>query len=215
MNGWVEIVGYIGSGLVVLSLAQRSILRLRVIGLVGSLTFLAYSLLIEAYPVAIVNSIAAAIHAFYLRKLISRPQAVFSTLAVQPDSAYLRRFLEFHEADIARYQPEFTAHLTDDLHSTLLLRDMVPAGLVLYREEEFGVKIVLDYAIPEYRDFKLGSYLFSEQSGVFSAGTRLWSLASTPEHGRYLERMCFTETGHNRFEMTVTSGSRPAGRSSR
>ena len=45
-----ELIGYAGSALVVLSLMQRSILRLRVIGLIGSVVFLVYSLLIGAYP---------------------------------------------------------------------------------------------------------------------------------------------------------------------
>ena len=56
----IEVIGYIGSGLVILSLLQKSILRLRTIGLVASLTFLVYSISIEAYPIAVVNVVAAA-----------------------------------------------------------------------------------------------------------------------------------------------------------
>ncbi len=40
------------------------------LGLAGSLTFLVYSIAIAAYPIAIVNVIAAAIHGWYLRKVI-------------------------------------------------------------------------------------------------------------------------------------------------
>ena len=202
-GAWIELVGYVGSGLVVLSLAQKSILRLRFIGLVGSMTFFMYSLLIEAYPITIVNVIAASIHTYYLRKLIRRPEEVFSTLSVRPDSRYLQRFLEFHAKDIARYQPEFRPDLGDNMACTLLLRDMVPAGVVVYREDGQALKIVLDYAIPEYRDFKLGRFLFSERSGVFAPGTVLWSPASNTDHARYLERMGFTERSPGRFELTI------------
>ena len=73
----VEVVGYIGSGLVILSLLQKSILRLRTIGLVASLTFLIYSVSIEAYPIAVVNVVAASIHLYYLRKQrLDQPGAV-------------------------------------------------------------------------------------------------------------------------------------------
>lgn len=203
MEWWVEAIGYLGSALVIASLAQKSILRLRFIGLAGSATFFVYSLLIEAYPIAVVNVIAGAIHVYYLRRLILRPEVVFSTLGVRPNSLYLQRFLEFHSDDIARFQPEFRHDLPDYMFTVLLLRDMVPAGVVVFRIDDDRIKIVLDYAIPEYRDFKLGSYLFSEKSGVFEAGSRLWSPASTPEHAAYLARMGFSETADDQFELTV------------
>jgi hypothetical protein len=203
MDLWVELIGYGGSALVIASLAQKSILRLRVIGLAGSATFFVYSLLIEAYPIAIVNVIAGAIHSYYLRQLISRPEAVFATLEVLPDSRYLKRFLEFHATDIARYQPEFRHELGDNMRAVFLLRDMVPAGLLVYRDDDEGIKIVLDYAIPAYRDFKLGRYVFSAKCGVFEPGTRLWSLAASPDHAAYLARMGFRETTTDRFELVL------------
>ena len=203
MEWWIEGIGYLGSALVIASLAQKSILRLRLIGLGGSTTFFAYSLLIEAYPIAVVNVIAGTIHVYYLRKLILRPEEVFSTLGVRPNSLYLQRFLEFHSDDIARFQPEFRHDLPDHMFTVLLLRDMVPAGLVVFRADGDQFKIVLDYAIPEYRDFKLGRYLFSEKSGVFAAGSMLWSPASTPEHAAYLQRMGFSRTADDRFEVTI------------
>jgi hypothetical protein len=200
---WVQLVGYLGSALVIASLAQKSILRLRFIGLGGSATFLVYSLLIAAYPIAIVNLIAGAIHAYYLRQLIARPEEVFSTLEVRPDAFYLQRFLEFHAADIARFQPEFRHQLGGNMKTVFILRDMVPAGLVVCRADGDAFKIVLDYAIPEYRDFKLGRYVFSRNSGIFESGARLWSPASTPDHATYLQRMGFRQTGEDRFELEV------------
>jgi hypothetical protein len=203
MDLWVELIGYGGSALVIASLAQKSILRLRFIGLGGSALFFVYSLLIAAYPIAIVNVIAGGIHSYYLRKLISRPETVFATLEVLPDSRYLQRFLEFHAADIARFQPEFRHQLGDNMKPVFLLRDMVPAGLLVYRDDDDGIKIVLDYAIPAYRDFKLGRYVFTEKCGVFEPGTRVWSFATSPDHAKYLERMGFHETTKDRFELTL------------
>jgi len=204
MEWWIQAVGYFGSALVIASLAQKSILRLRFIGLAGSAAFLVYSVLIEAYPIAVVNVIAGTIHIYYLRKLISRPEEVFSALDVRPNSLYLQRFLEFHSDDIARFQPEFRHDLPEHMRAVLLLRDMVPAGLVVCREDGDAVKIVLDYAIPAYRDFKLGKFLFSSKSAVFEPGTLLWSPASTDAHASYLGRMGFRETADDRFELEVS-----------
>ena len=81
-NLTVEAVGYVASALIILSITQTSILKLRVIGLAGSLTFLAYSLAIGAYPIAVVNVVAAAIHVWYLRELIRRKDEVLSLIHI-------------------------------------------------------------------------------------------------------------------------------------
>ena len=47
--------------MLIVSMTRTSILKLRVFGLVGSLVFLTYSLLIEAYPIAVVNVVIAAL----------------------------------------------------------------------------------------------------------------------------------------------------------
>lgn len=200
---WVQLIGYLGSAFVILSLAQKSILRLRFIGLAGSATFFVYSILIEAYPIAVVNIVAGAIHIYYLRRLIRTPEAVFATLEVRLESRYLEAFLDFHATDITRYQPEFRHELSDNLTAVFILRDMVPAGLLIYRRDGEACKIVLDYAIPQYRDFRLGRFVFSRKSGVFEPGTDLWSFASSPDHAAYLERMGFAPGAEDRYHLTV------------
>lgn len=45
------LIGYLGSALVVASLTMRSIMRLRIIGLAGGLTFVAYGYLIDAWHI--------------------------------------------------------------------------------------------------------------------------------------------------------------------
>jgi hypothetical protein len=196
----VQLIGYLGSALVIASLAQKSILRLRLIGLAGSAVFFVYSVLIEAYPIAVVNVIAAAIHVYYLLRLTRRPHDVFSTLRVYPESRYLDRFLEFHAADIERFQPEFHYAPQDGQFAVFILRDMVPAGLLVCAGDGSDlVEIRLDYAIPEYRDFKLGQFVFSEASGVFDPGTRIWARATTEQHANYLRRMGFERSDADRY----------------
>ncbi len=94
-NILIEVIGYTGSALVILSLLQKSILRLRMIGFVASSTFLIYSIAIEAYPIAVVNVVAASIHLYYLRKLLRRKNEVFTILRMRPESRYLAYFLDF------------------------------------------------------------------------------------------------------------------------
>ena len=209
----VELVGYAASALIIISITQRSILRLRLIGLAGGLTFLVYALIIGAYPIAAVNLAASAIHIWYLRKLISRKEEVFRILHVRPDSLYLAEFLSFYRNEIqGRYQPEFTYEPRAGLITAFVLRDMVPAGLLIGSVEADGTfRVDLDFVIPQYRDFRIGQYVFSPDSALLDgiAPTVVWAEASNDDHASYLRRIGFKCTGDaNRYELEVT---RPTG----
>ena len=65
-----EIIGYVASVLVAVSLMMRSVLKLRVINLLGAAVFTLYGLLIGAYPVAVVNFVIALIDLYYLREFV-------------------------------------------------------------------------------------------------------------------------------------------------
>jgi hypothetical protein len=192
----IEAIGYIGSALIILSLLQKSILRLRTIGAVASVTFLGYSVLIQAYPIAVVNVVAAGIHLYYLRKLVRFKEEVFSVLRVRAESNYLAYFLEFYEDEIAdRNQPDFVYEPGPDTFAVFLLRDMVPAGLfVATRHDDHTLEVELDFVIPQYRDFKLAAWLYSEESGMFSqAECRCaWARVTTEQQETYFTRMGFT-----------------------
>jgi hypothetical protein len=196
-----ELIGYAGSGFIILSLTQKSIIKLRVFGLAGSFTFLVYSIAIAAYPIAVVNVIVASIHIWFLRKLLSKKVEIFTTLEVGKDSQYLLRFLEFHETDIAAHQYGFTYEPRDDQVRAFILRDLVPAGLFIGRVcGDSTVEVELDYVIPQYRDFKVARFLFSDRSGIFDdeRGRRIWSRPGSQAHNDY-----FTQLG---FEPEVVDG---------
>ncbi len=191
----VEVIGYAGSALVILSLMQKSILRLRTIGFVASSTFLIYSIAIAAYPIAVVNVVAAAIHLYYLRKLVRRKNEVFTILRMRPESRYLAHFLDFYKDDISnRYQPDFVYSPGPKTLAVFLLRDMVPAGLLVAKSHgDSSFEILLDYVIPQYRDFKLARWLYSDESGIFEeAKCRCaWTRVTTPDQEDYFSKIGF------------------------
>ena len=65
-----DLIGYLASGLVVLSLLMTSVLRLRVIGLFGATVFTAYGLLIGAIPVVVTNGVIIFVHGYHLARLL-------------------------------------------------------------------------------------------------------------------------------------------------
>jgi hypothetical protein len=201
-----EAIGWVASGLVVVSLISTSIVRLRVIGLAASFTFISYSVLIEAWPLVFTNVVVAMIHLWRLRGLLSLEEW-FDVLAVQPTSAYLAYFCEFHSEDIRQFVPGYTYEPADDQVAVFVLRNMIPAGVFIGVPGTDGLDVRLDYVIPRYRDFKVGRYLYSPASEVFvDAGIdTVWTEPKSPKHRKYLRRMGFIERGE-RWVLDVTGG---------
>ena len=155
------LVGYLGSALVVTSLAMRSILKLRLIGLAGAVTFVVYGYLIDAWPIVWTNVVIVLIHLHFLRE-IRKTDEYFKVLPVRTVSNYLRHFLDHFAKDIERAWPGFEYEPEEDTLTLFILRDLVPAGLFVANVlGEDTLELELDYAIPGYRDFKIGRFLYA------------------------------------------------------
>jgi len=155
------LIGYLGSAFVVTSLAMRSILKLRLIGLAGAVTFVTYGYLIDAWPIVWTNVVIVLIHLHFLRE-IRKTDEYFKVLPVRTVSNYLRYFLDHFAADIERAWPGFEYEPEEDTLTLFILRDLVPAGLFVATVlDEDTLELKLDYAIPGYRDFKIGRYLYA------------------------------------------------------
>ena len=196
----VELIGYLGSILVAISLMMRSLLRLRIINLFGALFFTIYGVLLGAYPVAFLNGLIVCIDLYYLFQMW-RQKDFFTFLEVSPNSEYLRAFVEFHKDDIAEIIPSYTHKAAEDLLCFFILRNMMPAGLFIVKVHGEEANVQLDYVIPNYRDFKVARFIFEENAAFFiQRGIhRFVSEGGSAIHRRYLEKMEFV----NRAEMYV------------
>ena len=199
---WTELVGYLASALIVLSLLMSSVYRLRVINLVGALVFTAYGVLIGSIPVVLTNGAIVIIDLYYLAQMArARAQgAYFEVVAVPADSPLLERFLAFHREDARRFQPEFD-HVRADHLAWMVLRDAVPVGIVLARTHGEVATIDLDYVVPEHRDQRAGTRFHSTPGLFATQGVRtVRAIASVAGHRRYLRDMGFTRTHDDVFE---------------
>jgi hypothetical protein len=200
----VELIGYLASILIVLSLLMASVLKLRVINLVGAVVFSAYGVLIGSLPIVLTNVAIVLIDVYYLAVMLrDRSRDVyFEVVEVDPTSPLVDRFVDHHRRDMELFQPDFEG-LRDEHLGWMVLRDAIPVGLVLATRDGALARIELDYVVPAHRDFTPGSVLFG-RSGVFGAhGIReVVTTGPTDEHRRYLERMGF-ERDQDRWHRTV------------
>jgi len=198
-----EIVGYAASALVVLSLTMRSVVRLRAISLVGSIAFVVYGLLIESVPIILTNASIACINIWFLRAELGLRRDLGAVL-IASDAPFLVDFVDFHLADIHRFQPTFEMP-TGDVVCILLTRDGLPAGALIGTRDADELDVVLDYVLRPYRDSRLGTWLFGPGASVFrSAGIRrLTSHPGDDVHRSYLDRMGFRPNG-DEYELDLS-----------
>ena len=192
----VELIGYLGSILVAISLMMRSLLRLRIINLIGALFFTIYGVLLGAYPVAFLNGLIVCIDLYYLIQMW-RQKDFFTFLEVSPKSEYLRTFVEFYKTDILGIIPSYTHKPEEDLLCFFILRNMMPAGLFIAKVQAEEAHVQLDYVIPNYRDFQVARFIFDENAAFFlERGIRRFvSEGGSPIHQTYLEKMEFVNNG--------------------
>ncbi len=190
----VEIIGYVASALIALSMAMRSIVRLRWIGLIGSVCFAGYGLLIHSIPVFLLNSFTAGAHAFYLIQMKHKEEYFEIMRVPNIRTPFLGRFLKFYREEINHFFPEFSLSGLKEPHIIFVFRDMIPAGLFIARPfDKQTLEILLDYVTPGFRDFKSAHYIFYKGKKLFGnkGYQRFITKAYVKEHRTYLKKMDF------------------------
>ena len=194
----LEIVGWAGSALVIVSLAQARVLRFRVLNLVGAALAVVYNVALAIWPFAVMNLIIAVIDVYWLHRLLTarHDPAAYSVVEVEPHDAYLEHVIGVHLDDIHRFQPTYAAPADDAPRWAFLVqRDAETVGAVVVRDDGDGDAVVeLDYVTERFRDCTPGEFVYG-RSGVFAehgvrrlvAGTELATQTA------YLRRVGFRD----------------------
>lgn len=189
-------LGYIASMIVLVSLLMSSIKKLRWINLVGALLFGIYGFMINSLPTGFMNLGIVIIDVYYLAKIYLSKE-YFEILPFKDDSGYVTRFLDFYQEDLNLQTTNNKDELLQAEVKFYILRNMQSAGLFIGKEySEDTLEVLLDYAIPQYRDFKLGDYIFNKQTSIFTdrGYKKLVTFVIEESHMNYIKKMGFIET---------------------
>lgn len=186
-----ELIGYLASAMVVVSLSMTSVVRLRVISLAGSAAFLVYGTLIESVPIVGTNLAIACLNIWFLWREL-RGGRDLGAVVVPNDSPFLVDFLGHHADDIEGFQPESDPSELAGF-AMVLTRDGLPAGVVLGDREGATLDVTIDYVLRAYRDSRLGRWLYGPGARAFKAAgiERVTATASNEAHSSYLVRVGF------------------------
>ena len=199
MDVVLEIIGWLGSGLVVCSLMLASVWRFRWINLIGSTLAAGYNAAIGVWPFFAMNAIIAVINVYWLVRLTRErhDQATYEVVEVASDDAYLRRVLSVHADAIAATHPDFRPDAVSEHFAWLVVRGDETVGVVIVGQPEAGMGVVeLDWVSPRFRDFTPGEFVY-QRSGAFEAKgiTRIEVRDPQASSLDYLKRVGFAPDG--------------------
>lgn len=202
----LTLLGYFASIVIAISMTFSSIVKFRIINLIGAVSFSLYGFLIGAIPVGILNAFIALVDIYFLYIIFSQKD-VFETLEVRNDNRYLIRFLEFYNNDIQKFFPGFAYKPEMNKYIFLILRNMSVVGVFLAHDSEENVLCVdLDYVIPQYRDFKNGRYIYKRlvKRFVGLGYKKVISPAWSKDYEKYLKKLGFNTCNDKMLEMNLS-----------
>lgn len=207
----LEVIGWIGSILIVWSLTQARVLRFRWMNLTGSVVATVYNAIIGVWPFAAMNAAIAVINIYWITRLYreAHSAAAYRVLAVQGDDAFVQQVIDVHADDIAAHHPGFDAgaDAREGRSTFLVVRGDEAVGVVAVRDVGDGTGVVeLDWVKERFRDFTPGEFVYQESQVLEGAGFRRLELS--PGHAidrEYLTRVGFTDDGDRWVREHATS----------
>lgn len=201
-NHWLDLLGWGGSVLLVFSLLQPRLFRLRLLNLMACVILTVFNAVLGIWPMVAMNLALSAINLWYLVQMLHErhDRAAFTVLHVRPDDVYLAHMVSVHGTDIRRFNPRFEwtnwreSALAGAGRAWLVLHGDETVGVVLVTPDGETARVVLDWVTPRYRDFSPGEFVWREHGLLRGHG---FQRVVTPPGmvGAYYDRLGFRRDG--------------------
>lgn len=186
----LELIGYTGSLLVIVSMLMTSVVKLRIINTVGSVIFCGYALAIHSYPTAAMQVCLIIINIIKIYKS-NNTKKEYSAVELKAGDAFLIHFLFSNHLDIKKFFPDFSIpEVSDKIY--LITCEQNPAGVLVAKDNgDSTLSVKLDYTTPAYRDCSVGKFIFNHLKRL--GYKNLSAETEKPIHAKYLHKMGFIQ----------------------
>ena len=183
-----ELIGYLGSLLVIVSMLMTSVVKLRIINTIGSVIFAAYALLIHSYPTAALQFALIIINIVNLRKLFNVKKE-YSIVKSNSIENFTEHFLLENQNDIKKYFPDFSPVNTDVCVYLICCHSDCAGILIGSKFSDDSLLVALDYTTTAFRDTSVGKFLYTKlkEDGI----KKLVVQKASAGHEQYLLKMGF------------------------
>lgn len=194
INILTQVLGYLAFLFLAVSLLVNNDIKFRWINSLGSLSFVLYGILINAFPIVLTNGVLLIINIYFLFKIYRR-QEKFDLVEFTKDASLVPKFMAFYQKDIKSYFPDFNIEERAGEIKFVVLRDIVIANIFVAEVDDNGNAFVkINYTVPKYRDYKVGRFLFDEGKTFLQAkGIKklIYTKVHNLNHEKFIKAMGF------------------------
>ena len=184
-------VGYLGSFLVLVSFLMTSVVKLRIVNTVGSVIFMIYALIIKSYPTAVMNFCLVVINLHFLYKM-NKMGREYEITRVEKEDGYLEYLLNLYHSDIRTCFPNIVLDVDEADYCYIISCEGKPVGITLGKGDKEELELILDYSIPQFRDFSIGRFMVHRLAA--DGFTKLIYNGPDENHKKYLDQLGFVRT---------------------
>lgn len=186
---WKELVGYLAPVFIVASMSQTILKRIRILMILGCLTFVVYGILVGAWPVVIANALIGLVTLYYL---LGAKEEKHPFQLTEPKE-FLNFYLDERKSEI---EQRVSLPFPPDTSFMMMTKGIQPVGLFAYRPGQNGsAEILLDYVEPAYRDAESETILYCKNQGLLKQKGFAKAIVKKPSE---IAREEFTRLGFNK-----------------
>ena len=146
----LDIIGYVGSALIVISMMMTSMVKLRVFNCCGCVVTIFYSIMISSYPVLALNALLLIVNLYQLFKHYTRIRN-YDVIDAEVAGFTLKHFLNMHRQQIRTQNPMFFHRYPDSNYAKVAYCDDAVVGMIVGRREGDTLEVYMDYLDPNFR----------------------------------------------------------------
>lgn len=134
---YVQVIGYLAAGLVILTLSMRTMVPLRIVGISSNVAFIAYGLLFGSYPTVVLHCVLLPLNIHRLHEMLSLIKQVRAASRADLSMEWLKPYMHprtvaagtvlFRKGDLATHMYYV---VTGRLHLQEIDLDVTPGMLV-------------------------------------------------------------------------------------
>lgn len=190
-NLYLELFGYLGTALVLISMMMTSVVKLRIFNLAGSVISMIYALCTGTWPVVLLNFGLAGIQVAQLLRL-RKTKVSFTHVEAGAEDKLLLHFLESCREDIDIYFPGYQYMPGGEKQVHMVYDGMEAVGVLVGTAEGKTFRAELDYVTRKYRDCSIAAFLLANLKEAGYEAVEEPKVSQ--EHDQYLVKMGFTQS---------------------
>lgn len=185
---YIELFGYLGSILVVVSMLMSSVIKLRVINIIGSVISGTYALIIGSFPLALMNICLIIINVYNIIKL-KKASRKYEIVKGDIQDYFFKYFVNHHDEDIKNYFNNFESEKVSGDTVYYVFCNEAPVGLMVGDKKDDKIEVAIDYTVPAYRDCSVAKFLYiaMKKDGI----NQLEIKEPTEKHVAFLNKMSY------------------------